>query len=56
MKSIQSFEQVYFVGIGGIGMSALARFFKFSGKDVAGYDKVETNLTQQLSQEGIILV
>jgi UDP-N-acetylmuramate--alanine ligase len=55
MKSIHSYEQVYFVGIGGIGMSALARFFKFSGKDVAGYDKVETPLTQQLNQEGIAI-
>lgn len=55
MKSIQQFEQVYFVGIGGIGMSALARFFKFSGKAVAGYDKVETSLTQQLSEEGIAI-
>jgi UDP-N-acetylmuramate--alanine ligase len=55
MKSIQQFEQVYFVGIGGIGMSALARFFKFSGKEVAGYDKIETPLTQQLSQEGIAI-
>lgn len=55
MKSIEQFEQIYFVGIGGIGMSALARFFKFSGKVVAGYDKVETSLTQQLSQEGIAI-
>ncbi len=55
MRSIQQFEQVYFVGIGGIGMSALARFFKFSGKEVAGYDKVETALTQQLIQEGIAI-
>jgi UDP-N-acetylmuramate--alanine ligase len=55
MKSIEQFEQIYFVGIGGIGMSALARFFKFSGKAVAGYDKVETSLTQQLSEEGIAI-
>jgi UDP-N-acetylmuramate--alanine ligase len=55
MKQLAAFDRVYFVGIGGIGMSALARFFKFSGKQVAGYDKVETALTQQLSQEGIAI-
>ncbi len=43
----------YFVGIGGIGMSALARWFKKQGKYVAGYDRTETHLTQQLQEEGI---
>jgi UDP-N-acetylmuramate--alanine ligase len=43
----------YFVGIGGIGMSALARWFKKQGKFVAGYDRTETPLTQQLQEEGI---
>ncbi len=46
-------KRVYFIGIGGIGMSALARYFKAMGKEVAGYDKTETELTKQLAQEGI---
>lgn len=44
---------VYFLGIGGIGMSALARYFKSLGVIVSGYDKTETPLTKQLSGEGI---
>ncbi len=51
-----SFEQihnVYFVGIGGIGMSALARYFKTEGKFVAGYDKTPTVLTDEMIDEGI---
>ena len=53
MKPIHTYGQIYFVGIGGIGMSALARFFKYAGKEVAGYDKVETPLTKALQNEGI---
>ena len=44
---------VYFLGIGGIGMSALARYFKSLGVDVSGYDKTPTALTNQLSAEDI---
>ncbi len=44
---------VYFVGIGGIGMSALARYFVAKGIAVSGYDKTETALTQELEKEGI---
>lgn len=44
---------VYFLGIGGIGMSALARYFKSLGVKVSGYDKTVTPLTTQLSAEGI---
>jgi UDP-N-acetylmuramate--alanine ligase len=44
---------IYFIGIGGIGMSALARHFKAQGKTVSGYDKTETKLTKQLVEEGI---
>ncbi|MEP7142632.1 MAG: UDP-N-acetylmuramate--L-alanine ligase [Ferruginibacter sp.] len=44
---------VYFLGIGGIGMSALARYFKSLGVTVSGYDKTATALTKQLSAEGI---
>jgi len=43
----------YFLGIGGIGMSALARFFKQSGHNVSGYDRTESPLTRQLVSEGI---
>ncbi len=46
------FSKVYFLGIGGIGMSALARWFMHEGKRVAGYDRVETTLTRQLEAEG----
>ena len=53
MKPLSTYQQIYFIGIGGIGMSALARYFHFAGFQVAGYDKVETTLTQQLSTEGI---
>jgi len=44
---------VYFIGIGGIGMSALARYFHSKNSKVSGYDKTETVLTKQLQQEGI---
>ncbi len=46
-------NSVYFLGIGGIGMSAIARFFKSQGKVVAGYDKTRTPLTDELTAEGI---
>lgn len=46
-------ERVYFLGIGGIGMSALARFFRSLGKAVAGYDRTSTPLTRALESEGI---
>ncbi|MCH7658046.1 MAG: UDP-N-acetylmuramate--L-alanine ligase [Bacteroidetes bacterium] len=48
-------QRVYFIGIGGIGMSALARYFKAGGFDVAGYDRVESELTSQLLAEGNII-
>lgn len=44
---------MYFIGIGGIGMSALARYFKSQGVHVSGYDKTETDLTRALVGEGI---
>ncbi len=46
-------KSVYFVGIGGIGMSALARYFKANGFEVAGYDRTETLLTGELIKEGL---
>lgn len=42
----------YFLGVGGIGMSALARYFRFLGKDVMGYDRTKTELTDHLEKEG----
>jgi len=56
MKSLETYQTFYFVGIGGIGMSALARYFHASGKRVLGYDKTNTKLTQQLLNEGIDIV
>lgn len=49
----QAIKTYYFLGIGGIGMSALARYFKRQGHQVSGYDKTPTNLTQQMIHEGI---
>jgi UDP-N-acetylmuramate--alanine ligase len=46
-------KNVYFIGIGGIGMSAIARYYKFKGFDVAGYDRTPSELTAQLEKEGI---
>lgn len=53
MIELKDIQKVYFIGIGGIGMSALARYFKFHGRDVSGYDKTETPLTKKLVEEGI---
>lgn len=50
---MNDFKNIYFVGIGGIGMSAIARYFNRIGKQVAGYDKTPTPLTRQLKNEGI---
>ncbi len=51
--NLNQIHNVYFIGIGGIGMSALARYFKNIGKQVTGYDKTETELTKDLNQIGI---
>lgn len=53
MVQLNDIRKVYFIGIGGIGMSAIARYFKFHGREVSGYDKTETVLTKQLVAEGI---
>ncbi|MFN8256826.1 MAG: UDP-N-acetylmuramate--L-alanine ligase [Bacteroidales bacterium] len=52
---LKNVNRVYFVGIGGIGMSALARYFRHLGKEVAGYDKTPTELTANLQKEGILV-
>lgn len=49
----QAFNVLYFIGIGGIGMSAIARYFHSKGVKVSGYDKTPTDLTKQLEAEGI---
>ncbi len=49
------YTHYYFLGIGGIGMSALARYLHNNGKIVAGYDKTPTTLSKQLQQEGIAI-
>ncbi|MBF2709402.1 UDP-N-acetylmuramate--L-alanine ligase [Flavobacterium soyangense] len=51
--NLNQIHNVYFIGIGGIGMSALARYFKTIGKNVSGYDKTETELTKELHKLGI---
>lgn len=50
---IKNMKRLFFLGIGGIGMSALARYFKSLGVEVSGYDKTQTHLTDELESEGI---
>ena len=47
------YRNIYFIGIGGIGMSAIARYFKFKGYNVSGYDRTPSELTAELEKEGI---
>lgn len=51
--NLDKIHNIFFIGIGGIGMSALARYFHTLGKNVAGYDKTPTELTDELVQSGI---
>ncbi|MCS6916505.1 MAG: UDP-N-acetylmuramate--L-alanine ligase [Chitinophagales bacterium] len=51
--NLQNIRHIAFIGIGGIGMSALARYFRARGAAVSGYDRVCTALTRQLEQEGM---
>lgn len=53
MNILSNIKKIYFIGIGGIGMSALARYFKFNNVEVYGYDKTETALTKSLEDAGI---
>lgn len=55
MIQLSSIKYVFLLGIGGIGMSALARYFKAAGKDVRGYDKTPTELTRAMEKEGIAI-
>ena len=53
--NIEQIKAVYFVGAGGIGMSAIARYFIKRGLVVAGYDKTPSELTRQLEREGMLI-
>ncbi len=55
MKNPDHIEHFYFIGIGGIGMSALARYFQAKGAKVCGYDRTPSKLTAELEQEGIFI-
>ena len=50
---MSKYSKIYFIGIGGIGMSAIARYYKFKGYPVAGYDRTPSDLTRALEKEGI---
>jgi UDP-N-acetylmuramate--alanine ligase len=52
MRGLTNIEGIYFLGIGGIGMSALARYFLSQGFIIAGYDRTESPLTDSLADEG----
>lgn len=52
---LKDIKAVYFIGAGGIGMSAIARYFIHKGLVVAGYDKTPTTLTRQLEKEGMLI-
>ena len=52
---LKDIKAVYFIGAGGIGMSAIARYFMKRGLVVAGYDKTPSNLTHQLEKEGMVI-
>ena len=54
-EELQRVRRAYFIGIGGIGMSALARYFRERGVDVAGYDRHRSMLTQSLEREGMLV-
>jgi len=56
LNSLNNIQTLYFVGIGGIGMSALARYFKMQGKTVYGYDRAPSDLTDELISEGIPVI
>lgn len=55
MVDVTDIRKIYFIGIGGIGMSALARYFQYHGAAVSGYDKTATPLTMELEKEGIAI-
>ena len=54
-NGVESVKLVYFLGVGGIGMSALARYFLAQNKLVFGYDRTKSKLCQELQEEGITI-
>ena len=52
---LDTINNVYFIGIGGIGMSALARYFVANGKSVSGYDKTPSDITNALQESGVYI-
>ena len=55
MNSLKGIENIFFLGIGGIGMSALARYFHHNGFTISGYDRTPSDLTKELEHEGIAI-
>ncbi len=55
MINLKDIKSVFLIGIGGIGMSALARYFHEKGCRVSGYDRVRSSLTEQMEKEGILI-
>ena len=53
MNKIEKYKNILLLGIGGIGMSALARFFNSQNKNVFGYDQHQTEITDELLSEGV---
>lgn len=53
--NLKEIHNCYFVGIGGIGMSAIARYFAANGKNIAGYDKTPTAITSKLAELGVVI-
>jgi UDP-N-acetylmuramate--alanine ligase len=53
--NLKEIHNIYFIGIGGIGMSALAKYFHANGKQVAGYDKTATKITEGLQASGVAI-
>ena len=53
ISSLNGIQKVYFIGVGGIGMSAIARYFHSKGIEVSGYDRTESELTKELEKEGV---
>jgi UDP-N-acetylmuramate--alanine ligase len=51
--NLKNIHNVFFVGVGGIGMSAIARYFAANGKQVGGYDKTPTQITKSLEDLGV---
>ena len=53
--NLKNIHNIYFIGIGGIGMSALARYFHAHNFYICGYDKTETTITKSLEELGILI-